>query len=106
MQTATGTDGHQHLDDMIVLPVNGDTWDNATAQEVVQFLLPTDAVFVRTMQTPDIGPEDLYRSADLAATVPAGEFVDSDGGVAPPRGTLSVAYQKPDVAGCSFITGT
>ena len=104
--TSTGLDGQQHLEFMKVGPGPNVTWTLATKNTVVKRFMPPDAVYVRTIQDPDVGPILVYTSADLAKTFPASEFTDSAGGPNPPAGTFSVTCQQPGIADCSVTTGT
>lgn len=104
--TAAGLDGQQHLEFLKVGPGPGVTWTLGTKTEVVAQFLPLDAVYVRTIQDPTVGPILVYLSPDLAQTFPAAQFTDSGGGPAPPAGTFSVICQQPGVADCTIETGT
>ena len=104
--TAAGLDGRQHVEYMKVGPVIGVTWTHATKTAEAKQFMPLDAIYVRTIQDPDVGPILVYTSADLAKTFPASEFTDSAGGPNPPAGTFSVTCQQPGIAFCTIETGT
>lgn len=106
--TDTGTDGKARLElfgihpESLVTP----TWTEAQGMSAAKALMPPDAVYVRDINDPEVGTIHVYQSADLAATFPAADFYDSNGGGALPPGTFSVACAMPGNPGCSIGTGT
>ncbi len=104
--TKTGLDGQQHLDFIHVGPDVAQTWSQSQLTTAAKLFMPTDAIYQRTINDPQVGPILVYKSADLAKTFPASEFTDSVSGATLPPGTFSVACSIPGNTDCSIVTGT
>ena len=68
-------DGHPHIYVLSVQAPSGVTWDSSTQQSIMAVFLPADAKFQRE-QPIDNGYEQIYTSAQLAATFTEGLFTN------------------------------
>jgi hypothetical protein len=98
--SATSSDGKEHIASLRIGPP-GATWTADTAQPICEAFLPPDAVFVKTQNVPDYGPERVYTSADLALSFNAGEF----NGAAPGTFAMELWPGKALNTGCIIILG-
>jgi hypothetical protein len=74
--------------------------------QAARVLFPPDAVYVEDVQDSTLGTVHIYRSASLAASLPASAFANTQGGPAWPAGTFSVSCNAPGVQQCTIVTGT
>ncbi len=103
----TAVDSQQHAFQMLVYRSNAGVWTLAQARSVCAVFLPPDARFSRTITSSAGNPEDVYISAEAAATfAPSSPWYTSDGSVSidyepPSGGTVS----SSGVFQCSLSTG-
>jgi hypothetical protein len=100
--TQLGTDAQLRLALFQAKSAYGMSWTPDDALAVATMFFPLEAKHVRDFTDPTIGLFHVYQSADLAATFPASDFYDSNGGGASPPGTFSIVCGGV----CSFALGT
>jgi hypothetical protein len=101
-----GTDGLQRVDNLAFALNPNNTWTADANYQAARVLFPPDAVFVEDVQDQTLGTVHIYRSASLAASLPASAFANTQGGPTWPPGTFSVACNAPGVQQCTIVTGT
>ncbi len=89
--TDVGKDGKQHIVSIQAGPVGiGATWDAATAFAVMGVFYPRDSKFVRDDASNSNFNTRIYKSQQLAATLPIGQFVNGNN-ASVPVGEFNVA---------------
>jgi hypothetical protein len=98
------SDGQDHIIAIHIGP-DGSTWNQSTADEVIQTFLPADATYQKDQEVPGVGTAQVYLSPDLGATFPASDFVDPQGHPVTP-GTCWTAFNASQQGASVLMLGT
>lgn len=84
-------------------PGDGTVWSKATAEAIAKLFLPADAHFMKSKSVPDFGIEQVYKSSDLAVSLPADAFTDINTSTLVTPGTFyySCGNHKEPEGGCT-----